>query len=153
MTTIPDDLTLFLDEARDSREYRRALAAKLALQGYKVEFIADLLNISPGFVSKAKKAYETDGVAGLRLHYQGSQPYLSADEHEAVITWLKAQKAWSVEQLRQHIETTYDIVFQSPQSYYQLLDDAGISYKKAQSTNPKSDPKSVAAKKKKYRSS
>jgi len=55
MTTIPDDLALFLDENRDSREYRRALAAKLALQGYTVEFIADILNVSPSFVSKAKK--------------------------------------------------------------------------------------------------
>ena len=55
MMTIPDDLALFLDENRDSREYRRALAAKLALQVYMVEFIADMLNVSPSFVSKAKK--------------------------------------------------------------------------------------------------
>jgi len=41
-TSVPDDLIRFLDENRDSREYRRALAAKLALQGYMVEFIADM---------------------------------------------------------------------------------------------------------------
>src|SRR5947208_14549169 len=117
MMTIPDDLALFLDENRDSREYRRALAAKLALQGYMVEFIADMLNVSPSFVSKAKKAYETNGVAGLCLHYQGSQRYLSADEREAVITSLKAQESWSVEQLSHNIERSYEIVVQSPQYY------------------------------------
>jgi hypothetical protein len=34
MPDIPDDLVAFLAEKRDSREYRRALAVKLALLGY-----------------------------------------------------------------------------------------------------------------------
>ena len=37
MVSIPADLTAFLAEKRDSREYRRALAVKLALLGYRYE--------------------------------------------------------------------------------------------------------------------
>lgn len=151
MAMIPDDLATFLKEPRDSREYRRALAAKMALQGYMVEFIANMLDVSPGFVSQAKKAYQTHGVVGLQLKYQGNQPYLSEPERKDVITWIQAQKDWSVEQLAQYIQETYGVVFQSRQSYYQLLSEADISHKKAQSFHPKADPERIAAKKKRYR--
>ena len=148
MTSIPADLTAFLAEKRDSREYRRALAVKLALLGYLVEAIGDMLDVTPGFVSQWKKAYEAQGTAGLMLKYQGSQPYLSEAERQAVIDWLKTQQEWSVERLHAYIETTYGVVFQSRQSYYQLLADAGITNKQAQRANPKRDEERVAAKKK-----
>ena len=108
-----------------------------------------MLDVTPGFVSQWKKAYETQGTAGLTLKYQGSQSYLSASQRQAVIEWLKKEQEWSVERLHAHIETTYGVVFQSRQSYYQLLADAGITYKQAQRANPKRDEQRVAAKKKK----
>src|SRR5690242_19648778 len=153
MASIPADLTAFLAEKRDSREYRRALAVKLALLGYLVEAIGDMLDVTPGFVSQWKKAYETQGIAGLMLKYHGSQPYLSPSERQAVIDWLKTQQEWSVEGLHTHIETNYGVVFQSRQSYYQLLADAGMTYKQAQRANPKRDEEQVAAKKKRSPSS
>ena len=153
MTSIPADLATFLAEKRDSREYRRALAVKLVLQGYLYQTICDMLDVTPGFVSQAKQAYETQGTVGLTLTYQGSQPYLSASERQMVIEWLKKQQEWSVERLQAHIETTYGIVFQSRQSYYQLLADAGITYKQAQRANPKRDEQRIAAKKKRLSSS
>lgn len=149
MASIPADLTAFLAEKRDSREYRRALAVKLALQGYLYQVISDMLDVTPGFVSQSKKAYETEGTAALTLKHKGGQPYLSATERQAVIAWLKAQQEWSVEYLEAYIETTYGVVFQSRQSYYQLLADAGITYKRAQRANPKRDEQLVVAKKKK----
>ena len=148
MASVPADLLAFLAEHRDSREYRRGLAVKLALQDYTYATIAELLDVSLGFISQAKTAYETDGPDGLRLKYKGAIPYLTADERESVITWLKAQQEWSLTHLRSHLETTYDVVFQSNQSYYELLAAAGITYKKAQSVNPKRDAEHVAAKKK-----
>jgi putative transposase len=148
MAALPQDLMTFLREQRDMREYRRALAVKLVWQGYTCETIADMLDVSPGFVSLAKKAYEMHGVSGLMLKYQGSQPYLSAEERQSVIDWLKAQQEWSVERLQAYIQETYGVVFQSRQSYYQLLSDAGMSHKKAQSTHPQRDDARVAAKKK-----
>ena len=149
MISIPTDLTTFLAEKRDSREYRRALAVKLALLGYRYETICEMLDVTLGFVSQAKKAYETQGTTGLTLKYQGTQPYLSTSERQAVIDWLTTEQQWSLHRLQVHIETTYGVVFQSRQSYYQLLADAGISYKQAQRTNPKRDEQRIAAKKKK----
>jgi transposase len=148
MASIPADLTAFLAEKRDSREYRRALAVKLALQGYLYQAISDMLDVTPGFVCQAKNAYETQGTAGLTLKYKGSQPYLSASERQVVIEWLKKEQEWSVERLHEYIETHYGVVFQSRQSYYQLLADADITYKQAQRANPKRDEQRVAAKKK-----
>jgi putative transposase len=147
MTSIPADLTAFLAEKRDSREYRRALAVKLALQGYLYQAISDMLDVTPGYVSQAKTAYERFGTAGLTLKHKGSQPYLSAQERQAVIEWLKKEQGWSVERLSDYIETTYGVVFQSRQSYYQLLAEADITYKQAQRVNPKRDEERVAAKK------
>ena len=140
MVPIPADLTAFLAEKRDSREYRRALAVKLVLQGYLYEAISDMLDVTPGFISQVKKAYETAGTAGLTLKYQGTPSYLSGEERQAVISWLKSQQEWSVERLQAYLSTTYGVVFQSRQSYYQLLADAEITYKQAsgaiQSTIP-----------------
>jgi putative transposase len=148
MVPIPADLTAFLAEKRDSREYRRALAVKLVLQGYLYEAISAMLDVTPGFISQVKKAYETAGTAGLTLKYQGTQAYLSAEERQAVVAWLKSQQEWSVERLHAYLSTTYGVVFQSRQSYYQLLADAEITYKQAQRSNPKHDPERVTAKKK-----
>src|SRR5919198_3490232 len=105
MASIPADLAAFLAEKRDSREYRRGLAVKLALQGYLYEVICDMLDVTPGFVSQSKTAYETHGIEGLTLKYHGARPFLSDSERQAVIGWLKAQQEWSVEHLYTHIQT------------------------------------------------
>ncbi len=153
MGVIPVDLQAFLNEHRDSREYRRALAVKLALQGYLYATICEMLDVTPGFISQAKTAYEIAGIDGLRLKYQGGQPFLTDEQRQAVISWLKVQQIWSVEQLRTHIQTTYAVVYKSNQSYYELLAEAGITYKRSQAINPKHNPEQVAAKKKPSRSS
>lgn len=149
---VPEDLLAFLAEHRDSREYRRGLAVKLALQGHPYTTISELLDVTPGFVSQAKSAYETAGVDGLRLKYTGGHAYVSVEERQAIIAWLKEQQTWSVERLRTHLETTYGVVYQSLQSYYDLLAAAGITYKKAQPSNPERNDEQVRAKKKQSRS-
>ncbi len=147
--TLPfDDLEAFLAEKRDSREYCRGIAVRMALKGYLYEVICDILDVSPGYISQWKKAYEEHGVAGLVLKHKGSQSFLRSDEREAVLNWIQAQESWSVDQLKTHLETTYGIVFQSRQSYYELLAAARITWKKAQRANPAHDPAAVAVKKK-----
>ena len=153
MTPPLEELETFLAEKRDAREYRRALAVKLALKGYAYDVICDILTVTPGFVSQVKKAYEADGVAGLLLKYKGSQSFLRPDERQSVIHWLKEQQEWSGDTLRSHIEDTVGVVFQSRQSYYDLLAVAKITWKKAQRVNPRRDPALVAAKKKRSVSS
>ena len=146
-----DDLDAFLAEKRDSREFKRALAVKMALKGYLYAVICDILNVQPSFVSEWKKAYLEHGVEGLLLKHTGSASFLSAEERQAVIVWIQAQDEWTVDQLKTHIETTYQVVFQSRQSYYDLFAEARITWKKAQRIQPNKNPEAVAAKKKQSR--
>ena len=142
-----EELEVFIAEKRDSREYRRALAVKMALQGYEYDVICDILSVTPGFISQSKKAYIAQGTAGLLLKYKGSQSFLRPEERQAVIQWLQEQKEWNVDHLKAHIEDTYDVVFQSRQSYYDLFAAAKITWKKAQRVNPQRDPVVVETKK------
>jgi putative transposase len=145
--TVPADLQAFLEEPRDSREYRRALAVKLALQDLPYAQICAMLDVSPGFVSQQKQAYLNEGVEGLTLNYRGAKPLLDPPARQCVIAWLKASKHWSLTALQQHIQQTYEVVFQSDQSYYDLFAEAGIHYKKTQPSNPKRNWEQVVAKK------
>jgi putative transposase len=62
-----DDIDVFLAEKRDSREFKRAVAVKMALKDYLYEAICDILNVQPSFVSEWKKIYLEHGVEGLLL--------------------------------------------------------------------------------------
>ncbi len=142
-----EELEVFIAENRDSREYRRALAVKMALKGYAYDIICDILSVTPGFISQSKKAYIAQGTAGLLLKYKGSQSFLRPEERQAVIQWLQEQKEWNVDHLKAQIEATYDVVFQSRQSYYDLFAAAKITWKKAQRVNPQRDLVVVETKK------
>jgi putative transposase len=146
-STVPADLTTFLAESRDAREYRRGMAVKLILQGRPYAEIAGLLDVTQGFLTQMKQRYLANGVAGLRLRHQGGKPFLDPTARAAVIAWLRTNQAWSLLALQQHLETTYQIVFQSNQSYYQLFAEADIHYKKTQAINPKQDEAQIVAKK------
>ncbi len=148
MISVPADLLAFLAQQRDSREYRRGLAVKLSYEGWTYEMISSILGCTPGFVSQSKQAYEADGIEGLLLKYRGSRPFLTLTQRDAVIAWLKEQNHWSLTRVREHVETSYGVVFQSDQSYYDLLHEAKITYKKAHAHNPKREEGKVAAKKK-----
>ncbi len=64
------ELDEFITTNPDSRELKRALAVKLALQGWKYEAIADLLVISKSFISKWKNLFDLQGIEGLKLAYK-----------------------------------------------------------------------------------
>src|SRR5690242_7203398 len=95
-----DDLEAFLTEERDARVYKRAIAVKMALNGYLYDIICDILHVSPGFISQWKKAYTESGIDGLRLNYHGPTPFLDLNEKQSVITWLHEQQSWDLEQLK-----------------------------------------------------
>ena len=89
--------------------------------------------------------YEAEGADGLGLGYQGSESYLTNQERSAVVAWVKSQETLSVEQVRDHLEAAYGVVYQSKQSYYELLEAGGMSYHKSEKQNPKRDEEQVQA--------
>jgi transposase len=132
-----DPLHQFLEETRDTREYRRAVAVQMARQGIDYDTITAVLSVSKAFISKWIGIYAEQGVAGLRMGYHGSVGYLTTAQREQTIAWLRAQESWSVPALQAYLQETFQVVYQSLQSYYDLLHAAGLSWKKTQATNPK----------------
>lgn len=140
------ELTEFIESNPDSRELKRALAVQMVLQEYTYFKIRDVLQVSIGFISKWKQAFDRLGVAGLSLQHRGKSGYLSAGQRQAVVDWLRQKNYWNLGELVEHIEEHYGIVFASNQSYYQLFACANISWKKTQKRNPKADPELVEKK-------
>ena len=128
-----------INESQETREVKRALSVKMALQEVPTSQITALLNVSPQYVSKWRIQYEAGGAAGLLLGYRGSESYLSQGQREEICHWIQSQNSLTVESLRDYIEEQYEVVYQSKQSYYDLLQAAGWSYHKSEKRNPKRD--------------
>lgn len=138
-------LDAIINESKDAREVKRALSVKMGMTGIAPVVISQLLNVSLQYVSKWKVIYEAEGAAGLGVGYQGSQGYLTDQEREAVMAWINGYETLSVEGLRDHLETQYEVVYQSKQSYYDLLEAGGMSYHQSEKANPKRDEAQVQA--------
>ena len=136
----------FMEQTNDPREQKRAIAVRMRLEKFSREQIGEILNVGPDYVTKWAGIFKREGVAGLKMGYQGSSGYLSKAERAEVLEWLQQQKHWSLSSLAEHLNTGYQVLYQSGQSYYELLKPAKLSWKKVQPDNPKKDPVQVAAK-------
>jgi transposase len=133
----------FINSNPDPRELKRALAVKLALEGWAYRAIQQSLGVSYGFISKWKIRFQAWGITGIKLAYKGRERFLTKEQTEAVIAWLISQEYWDVSELETYLIEQYDVVFQSPQSYYELLNKARISWQKGQQINPRRNPELV----------
>jgi putative transposase len=138
-----EGLINFINSNGDSREMKRALAVKLALQGYVYRAIENILNVSQGYVSKWKKRFITQGIPGLRLGYIGAKKKLTTEEEESTIKWLLRQEYWDLSELKIYLIEEYDVIFESKESYYKIYKKAKITRQKAEKVNPKKNEKEV----------
>ncbi|NJL59247.1 MAG: winged helix-turn-helix domain-containing protein [Desulfobacteraceae bacterium] len=69
--------------------------------------------------------------------------HISKSQKDAIIKYLEKQVHPGVEELRDHIEGEYGVVYKSEQSYYDLLKAAGKSWHKSQKKNPKKNEERV----------
>lgn len=141
------ELNEFIRSKPDGREMLRALAVKFDLKSYDRAWITEELQVSDSFISKWRKIYLKHGVEGLKLGYQGKAAYLTANEREAVLQWVRDQERPTLKLLKQHLAEVYQIEYLSDQSYYELLHAAKMSWKKVQASNPMADPARVVKKK------
>ena len=141
-----EELIEFIQATSDSRELKRALAVQMVMQNYKHSKIGNILGVSVGFVNKWKYIFVEQGITRLRLKYKGSKSYLDSAQRQIVSNWLKQRNYWHLSELKEYIEDSFDVVFDSNQSYYSLLKDANISWKKTQKNNPQKDAELVAKK-------
>ena len=148
-----DELKVFISKERDGRQVKKALAVKLLYQGHTYESVVEILDVSMGSINNWKQAYEQEGLEGFRPRHQGRKSYLNEEQRAEVLEWLAQKDIWTLGELECHLIEVYDVVYESKQSYYDLFESAGISWKKTSNVNPKGDPEVVAAKKLKFRSS
>jgi putative transposase len=139
------DLTDFIQTTTDARELKRALAVKMTLAGAAWADVMHDLQVSHAFISKWRSLYARQGIASLRMGYCGSVGYLTAEQKTHILTWLHKQTTWSVPALQEEMRQTFGVEYASKQSYYALMSEARLSWKKSQSQNPKGDPERIAA--------
>ena len=141
------ELNDFIDGNPDPRELKRALAVMMWIEGVPGSQIKKILNVSATFISQAKMKFIKNGVEGLKLRYQGSKAYLSRAQRLEIVNYLDTQEYLSLQEFQIYIEDKYDVRFKSNQSYYTLLDEAKISWKKTQKSHPKKNDELVKTKK------
>lgn len=147
-----ETLEQFIASNPEPMELKRALAVQMSQRGQRYRDIRDILQVSLGFISASRQRYDRSGVAGLRLQYWGTVGYLSDEQKQDLFRWLDEQDNWTLEEVINHIEDEYEVVYQSLQSYYALLQQAGFSWKKAHPVHPDKDDQLVQKKKEKLRS-
>lgn len=143
-----DTLSEFIASTTDARELKRALAVQMRQQGHPYQQIESLLLVSQSFIGKWQQLYRQQGINALKLGYWGTQGYLNDADKQAVMEWLRQRQTCQLEELIAHVELTYGVVFKSQQSYYDLLHQAGLSWKKTQSLRPQKDELLLAQKNK-----
>ena len=145
------ELQEFIALRPNAREVRKALAVKLVYQGYLYEEIQTILDVSLGSITGWKQVYEEYGIDGLRLNHKGKKSYLSSEQREQVLSWLQTKDFWELGELEYKLAFEYDVIYESKQSYYDLFNAAGISWKKTTKLNPKGNPDAVEEKKKRLK--
>ena len=90
--------------------------------------------------------YEDQGVEALCVNYQGGTGFLTPLQRDEIFCHLKDKPHYSVEELQDYIKRRYNVVYQSKQSYYDTLKDAGLSWHRTQATNPKQNEEAVLLK-------
>lgn len=103
--------------------------------------------MSLGLITTCCQRYEAEGIKGLKLNYWGTQGYLNAQQKQQVLCWLAQKDTWTIEEVIEHLEDTYGVVYRCMQSYYTLLKQAGFSWKKSQPVHPDHDEVQVEEKK------
>ncbi len=122
---------------------KRALAVKNTLAGRPWEKVAEELNVCRSFLGKWRQIYARQGADGLKLAHKGSSGYLTPEAKADVSQWLQKPEHRNVRILRAYISHHCGVEYKSLQSYYALLHEAGLSWKKSQKRNPGADPEKV----------
>jgi len=141
-----DALQTFIQTTHESRELKRVLAVQNTLAGRPWPEVAAELGVTTAFIGKWRWRYKREGVACLRLGYQGSVGYLTPVERAGVLAWIRAQTSWDVRSVQAYVWEQYGVRYKSLQSYYALLKEARQSWKKNQHRHPDADLAQIAAK-------
>ncbi len=109
----------------------------MALLGEPYSKITETVGMHKSSITIWKQKFLTKGLDGIKLGYQGSSSYLTSAQRAETIEMLQNKNYWNLDELVAYLDEKYGVIYQSKQSYYDLLSAAGISWKKSQKVNPK----------------
>ena len=137
-----EELDKFI-KAHLSLSAKRALSVRMYSCGIKTSDIRKILGVSQGFVSKWNLAYESEGVSILPSQYKGKSSFLSTEQRTEILEYLSKLSHCNLSDFCRYLEQEYGVVYQSKQSYYDLLSAGGFSWHKTQKSNPKKEESEV----------
>ncbi len=140
-----EDLDDLIKRSPKPLEVKRGIATKQDLAGKSRNLIGEILSVSVKFISKWRLIYEEYGVNGLISTHQGARPraFLTADKKAEVLAHIRSHEVFGRPELAAYLQGTHGVSFKSPQSYYDLLHEARMSWHKSQKTNPRRDEQKV----------
>lgn len=144
-------LTEFIQSNPEAREFKRAVAVKMALSGEPYSKITKLIGMHKSCITTWKQKFLAKGLDGLKLGYQGTSSYLTPEQRAETITWLQTINYWNLDELVTYLDEQYGVIYQSKQSYYELLSAANISWKKSQKLNSSANPELIQKKREEIR--
>ncbi len=75
------------------------------------------------------------------MGYKGSSSYLTQEQRAETITMLQTKKYWDLDELVNYLDEHFGVIYQSKQSYYDLLSAAGISGEIISESQPQVEPR------------
>ncbi len=144
-------LTEFIQSNPEARELKRAVAVNMALQGEPYAKIAKSLAMHKSSITICQQKFEAEGLDGIKLAYRGTKSYLTPEQRAETMTWLRTRDYWNIDELVNYLDEQYGVIYQSKQSYYELMSAANISWNSSEKINPKSEPELVKKKREEIR--
>ncbi|MCC5626306.1 helix-turn-helix domain-containing protein [Nostoc sp. CHAB 5715] len=105
-------LTAFIESNPEPREMQRALAVKMALQGESYRKITELLSMHKSCITIWKQKFNSLGLDGIKLGYQGAKSYLTPEQTSEIVAWLKTRDYWDIDELVSHLDENYGVIYQ-----------------------------------------
>jgi transposase len=136
------------DRTVDSREVKRLQAVRLYGSGYAVETIQEATGCSWRSVMAWSHAYRTEGLNGLKSHWQGDNASkLSREQRAQLVERLQTYRPdqlispevrisqgqfWTVSDLKIVVHEWYEVTYRSDGSYRTLLHESRFSQQQVQ---------------------
>ena len=100
----------------------------MALQGEPYSKITKVLGMNKSCITNWKQRFESKELDGIKLGYKGANSYLTAEQRKEIMSWLREKDYCNIDELVGYLDENYGVIYQSKQSYYELLSLAKISY-------------------------
>jgi transposase len=129
----PEERTHFLRKMRQhlpSPVHRRMNTLLLLDDGWAAERVAEALFIDAETVREHRRLYRTEGATGIeKLHYEGSEPALAAEQLTALEAELDARLYMTAKAICAFVDRTFQVAY-TPHAMAKLLKRLGFVYKK-----------------------